>query len=153
MFEIKLIFLRSKLYVAIFWICMSAKFSVWDVFNNFLLIDATDRSKISSDQKRFFIALILYPLSFFANIPFKKSNCNWCSSKANILTSIALKQKWRVNITLVIQTFKIMIIVFFIYWSNLNTSEMNIPKKDKPEIFIFFNFIFLKWTSVSGGRI
>ena len=40
------------------------------VFNNFLLIDATDRSKISGDQKRFFIALRLYPLSFFANTPF-----------------------------------------------------------------------------------
>ena len=35
--------------------------SVWDVFNNFLLIDATDGSKISSDQKRFFIVLCLYP--------------------------------------------------------------------------------------------
>ena len=44
----------------------------WDVFNNFLLIDATDRSKISSDQKRFFIALSLYPLSFYANTPFKE---------------------------------------------------------------------------------
>ena len=44
--------------------------SVWVVFNNFLLIDATDRSKISSDQKRLFIALSLYPLSFFANTPF-----------------------------------------------------------------------------------
>ena len=44
--------------------------SVWGVFINFLLIDATDRSKISSDQKRFFIALSLYPLSFFANTPF-----------------------------------------------------------------------------------
>ena len=32
-------------------------YSEWDVFNNFLLIDATDSSKISSDQKRFFIAL------------------------------------------------------------------------------------------------
>ena len=41
------------------------------VFNNFLLIDATARRKISSDQKRFFIALSLYPLSFFANTPFK----------------------------------------------------------------------------------
>ena len=30
-------------------------------------IDATDRS---SDQKRFFIALSLYPLSFFTNTPF-----------------------------------------------------------------------------------
>ena len=45
--------------------------SVWDFFNNFLLIDATDRSKISSDQKRFCIALSLNPLSFFANTPFK----------------------------------------------------------------------------------
>ena len=49
-------------------------YSVWDVFNNFSLIDATDRSKISSDQKRFFIALNLYPLSFFANTPFKRQN-------------------------------------------------------------------------------
>ncbi len=36
----------------------------------FLFIDVTDRSKFSSDQKRFFIALSLYPLSFFANTPF-----------------------------------------------------------------------------------
>ena len=48
--------------------------SVLVVFNNFLLIDATDRSKIGSDQKRLFIALSLYPL-FFANTLFKvKSN-------------------------------------------------------------------------------
>ena len=46
-------------------------YSVWDVFNNFLLIDATDRSKISNNLKRFFIALSLCPLSFFANTPFK----------------------------------------------------------------------------------
>ena len=45
-------------------------YSVWDVFINFLPIDATDRSKISSDQKSFFI-LSLYPLSFFANTPFQ----------------------------------------------------------------------------------
>jgi len=44
--------------------------SVLVVDNNFLLIDAIDRSKISRDQKRFFIALSLYPLSFFANTPF-----------------------------------------------------------------------------------
>ena len=45
-------------------------YSVWDVFSNFLHIDAIDRSKIICDQKRFFIALSLYPLSFFANTPF-----------------------------------------------------------------------------------
>ena len=37
----------------------------WVVFNNFLRIDATDRSKISSDQKRLFFAVSLCPLSFF----------------------------------------------------------------------------------------
>ena len=47
LFEIKLIFLQSKSYVAIF--CVS----VWDVFNNFHISDATDRSKIRSDQKCF----------------------------------------------------------------------------------------------------
>ena len=41
-------------------------------FYNFLLIDATDRSKISSDQKRLFFAVSLYLLSFFANTPLKK---------------------------------------------------------------------------------
>ena len=43
------------------------------VFNNFLLIGATDRSKISSDQKRFFIALSLYPLSFSRTLPLNKT--------------------------------------------------------------------------------
>ena len=45
-------------------------YSVWDVFNNFLLIDATHGSKISSDQKRLFFAGSVYPLSFFANTLF-----------------------------------------------------------------------------------
>ena len=47
--------------------------SVWVVFNNFLLIGTIDRSKISSDQKRLFFAVSLYPFSFFANTPFKCS--------------------------------------------------------------------------------
>ena len=34
------------------------------VFNNFLLIDTTDRSKISSDQKRFFFAVPRSPFIF-----------------------------------------------------------------------------------------
>ena len=58
MFGIKLIWLRSELNVAS---------SVWVVFNNFIIIDTTDRSKISSDQNCFFIASSLYPLSFLAN--------------------------------------------------------------------------------------
>ena len=43
----------------------------WVVFNNFLLIDATDRSKISSNHCRIFFDVSLYPLSLFANTPFK----------------------------------------------------------------------------------
>ena len=54
LFVIKLIILRSELNVATFRICMDAAFfGMRVVFNNFLLIDATDKSKISSDQKRF----------------------------------------------------------------------------------------------------
>ena len=41
------------------------------VFNNFLLIDEIDKSKICSDQKRLYFAVSLHPLSFFANTPFK----------------------------------------------------------------------------------
>ena len=46
-------------------LCMDAKLFSLSRFNNFLLIDATDRSKISNDQKRIFC------LNFFANTPFK----------------------------------------------------------------------------------
>ena len=70
---IKLICLRSKLNVELSEFVWTLRSSVLVVFNNFLLIDATDRSKISSDQKRFFIALSLYPLSFFANTPFNNN--------------------------------------------------------------------------------
>ena len=51
----------------------SLRSSVWVAFNNFLLKDATERSKISSDQKRLFLAVSL-PLSFFANTPFNSSS-------------------------------------------------------------------------------
>ena len=70
MFEIKLIFYGVSRMLQFSQFVWTLSYLVWDVFNNFLLIDATDRSKIRSDQKRFFIALSLYPLSFFANTPF-----------------------------------------------------------------------------------
>ena len=66
MFEIKWIFLRSEPCVAPFSICMDVTFFR---ISRFLLTDATDRSKISGDQKRFFIALSLYPLSFSRTLP------------------------------------------------------------------------------------
>jgi len=67
MFKYLILFQRLNSFVCIW----ALSYSVWDVFNKFLLIDTTDKSKISSDQKRFFIALSLYPLSFFANTLFK----------------------------------------------------------------------------------
>ena len=43
--------------------------SIWVVFNRFLLIDATDRSKICS-RHRIFFYVSLYTHSLFANTPF-----------------------------------------------------------------------------------
>ena len=73
MFEIILIFYGLSRMLQFSQFVRTLPSSVWDFFNNFLLIDATDRSKISSDQKRFFIALSLYPFSFFANTVCRKS--------------------------------------------------------------------------------
>ena len=70
LFEIKLIFYGLSRMLQFSEFVWALRSSVWDAFNNFLLTDAMDRSKVSSDQKRFFIAFSLYPLSFFANTPF-----------------------------------------------------------------------------------
>ena len=72
--------------------------SVWIVFKNFLLIDATDKSKISSDRKRLFFALRLYPLSFFANTPFKSHTKIGpeCFSRFEVLGSIKTGDKTNV---------------------------------------------------------
>ena len=72
------------------WILRS---SVLVVFNKFLLIDATDKSKISSDQKRFFIALSLDPLSFFTNTPFNLGIQLCLETKVNLLNLELLKKK------------------------------------------------------------
>ena len=64
LFEIKLIFYGLSRMLQFSQFVWPLSYSVWDVFNNFLLKDATDRSKISSDQKRFFIALIHTPFHF-----------------------------------------------------------------------------------------
>ena len=70
--EIKLIFYGLSCMLQFSHFVWPLSSSVLVVFNKFLLIDATDRSKISSDQKRFFIAISLYPHSFFANTPFNE---------------------------------------------------------------------------------
>ena len=73
LFEIKsiFIFLRFNLMLQLSEFEWTLRCSVEVVFNNFLLIDATNRIKISSDQKRLFFYVSQYPLSFFANNPFK----------------------------------------------------------------------------------
>ena len=80
MFDIKLIFLRSESYIATLWICMGSSFFGISRFNNFLLIDATDRSKISSDQKRLLLALRLYPFHFSRTLPL--SSLLWNCAKS-----------------------------------------------------------------------
>ena len=43
----------------------------------FLLIDGTDRSKISSDRYWIQFGISQYPLSFFENTPFNINNSFW----------------------------------------------------------------------------
>ena len=43
--------------------------SVLVVFNSFLLIVTTDRSNLSSDEKRFFFAVNLYIFTFLGTLP------------------------------------------------------------------------------------
>ena len=74
--------------------------SVIVFFNNFLLIDATDRSKISSDQKRLFFAVSLYPSSFFANTPFKGENEHFHHDMVDRLSETGLSMMY-INIFLV----------------------------------------------------
>ena len=84
MFGIKQIFLRSKSNIATFEFVWTLSSSVCVSFNNFLLINATDRSNISSKHHRVFYDLSLYPLSFFANTPFKVMKIwkLWCDMAA-----------------------------------------------------------------------
>ena len=53
--------------------------SVWFVIKNFLLTDAIDRYKISSDHHWIFFAVNLSPILFFSKTPIKKKMSNSCS--------------------------------------------------------------------------
>ena len=72
MYGIKLSFFRSVSNIATLWIWIRYVLnSVWVVFINFLLLDTTDRTKISSNHHRIIFDVSLYPLSFFTRAPFK----------------------------------------------------------------------------------
>ena len=43
--------------------------SIWFVFNNFLLINAANRSKVCSDHHQKFFDVSLYPIHFFRTLP------------------------------------------------------------------------------------
>ena len=69
--NIWMICLESNLFISdLSWMLHLSEFiwtlrsSIWVVFNNFLLIDATDRSKISSKQHRIFFDVTYTPLIF-----------------------------------------------------------------------------------------
>ena len=67
--------LQSESKIATFWIWQDATFFGISrfLFYNFLLIDATDRSKNSSNHHRIFFDVSLYPLLFFATLPLRDS--------------------------------------------------------------------------------
>ena len=95
--------------------------SVLVVFNNFLLIDATDRSKISGDQKRFFIALSLYPLSFFAKTPFKGPVVNRVLHGGSLEITVTVPLK--VTLKFVDSPFEIKNLSIIIYYFHTFTSN------------------------------
>ena len=72
LFEIKLIFYDPSRIMNLSEFEWTPCSSVYVVFNNFVLLDATERSKISSDQKR------LFSLHFSRTLPFIKivSDCS-----------------------------------------------------------------------------
>ena len=60
------------------------------VLNHFLLIDATDKTKINGNHHRIFFDVSLYPLSYFANNPFKQNLINnLCCLKQNLINNIS----------------------------------------------------------------
>jgi len=69
---IELYFRSAEWYIATLWINMDPiRSSVWVVFNPFLLIDTTDRSKVSSDHHRIRFDVSPHaPFLFFADTTF-----------------------------------------------------------------------------------
>ena len=69
MFKLNWSFFDPSWMVQIFEFVWTLRSSVWIVFNNFLFIDATDRSKISIDQKRLFSHYAYTPFHFSRALP------------------------------------------------------------------------------------
>ena len=77
------------------WICMGhAFFAVWFFFNNFLLTDATDR---------IFLKVNLYPLSFFANIPFNVLPKVWIWIMETMFSCWGERREWNIKVNNLVQ--------------------------------------------------
>ena len=94
--------------------------SVWVVFINFLLIDATDRNKISNQQIRLFFAVSLYPHSFFANTPFNTVDVQTKTKQVHLWIKYVQTKTKQVNIC---------------------ESNMPLGIIMKEDTFFFFNFL------------
>jgi len=97
--------------------------SVWDVFNNLLIIDATYIRKISSDQKRLFIAVSLYPLSFFTNTPFNLLRASF------IISGVIFAKTKFLSVFLLRDNQKLFLVEFGIFFASLGPIlEKNVLK-------------------------
>ena len=89
-------------------------FSVWVVYNNFLLIDATNKSKISINHHRIFFDVNLYPLSFFANTSFNitwiydNSPSNWEGRDNSVHVKYRLCHQNKIHIFTLTKSYNIM---------------------------------------------
>ena len=101
MFEIKLIFYGLSRMLQFSQFVLTPCYSVWEVFNNFLLIDATDRRKIRGG------------LSFFANTPFKR-DIFFCERKL-------CSWKWTTvrKYNLILEKSQLLLNLSFYNWLNL----------------------------------
>ena len=89
--------------------------SVWI----FLLIDATDRSKISSDHHRIFFDASLYPHSFFTNTLFKMSLEQYFNVVFNLWSNLRHFVSGKPNFTsMVIVWFPKCVVILFLCFQN-----------------------------------
>ena len=112
------------------------------------------RNKIRSDQKRLFFAVSLYPLSFFANTPFKlilfKSRQGWIQDLIKEVLDLFRKNKIPIYEQIDVPKAKTMIVdtitnsSFYIIWKLLDPSSILITlSRDDFRQFVIFRVYML----------
>ena len=136
--------------------------SAWVVFNDFLLIDATDRSKISSDQKRLFFAVSLYLFSFFVNTSFileikkkKRSSIdlNIHYSKFSNLISLLARDRLTIDLSEVrtVEWNIINLEHFWNFWINAIDPLMNCIAVGRNSIYLIQFWMTLRFVTSSDS--